>query len=78
MGDQEFLANGAAKEGEFNPGAGCAYVAWEGGGQRFFPFENQGNKAHEFLKSILPPIMLGLIPPAGARGASYYRFDNAP
>jgi len=76
VGDQEFLANGAAKEGEFNPGAG----AWEGGGQCFFPSENQGNKAHEFLKSIHggPPITLGLIPPAGAHGAVYYRVDNAP
>ena len=27
VGDQEFLANGAAKEGEFNPGAGCVYIA---------------------------------------------------
>ena len=42
VGDQEFLANGAAKEGEFNPGAGCVYIAWEGGGQCFFPSENQG------------------------------------
>src|SRR5580704_984517 len=58
VGDQEFLANGAAKEGEFNPGAGCVYIAWEGGGQCFFPSESQGNRAHEFLKSIRggPPI----------------------
>ena len=27
VGDQEFLANGAAREGEFNPGAGCVYIA---------------------------------------------------
>jgi hypothetical protein len=80
VGDQEFLANGAAKEGEFNPSAGCVYIAWEGGGQCFFPSENQGNNAHEFLKSIHggPPITLGLIPPAGAHGAFYYRVDNAP
>jgi hypothetical protein len=67
-------------EGEFNPGAGCVYIAWEGGGQCFFPSENQGNKAHEFLKSIHggPPITLGLIAPAGAHGAFYYRVDNAP
>jgi len=52
VGDQEFLANGAAKEGAFNPGAGCVYIAWEGGGQCFFPSESQGNRAHEFLKSI--------------------------
>jgi hypothetical protein len=80
VGDQEFLANGAAKEGEFNPGAGCVYIAWEGGGQCFVPSENQGNKAHEFLKAIHggPPITLGLIPPAGAHGAFYYRVDNAP
>jgi hypothetical protein len=25
-----------------------------------------------------PPITLGLIPPAGAHGAFYYRVDNAP
>ncbi len=51
-----------------------------GRGQCFFPSENQGNKAHEFLKSIHggPPITLGLIPPAGAHGAVYYRVDNAP
>jgi hypothetical protein len=80
VGDQEFLANGAAKEGEFNPAAGCVYIAWDGGGQCFFPSENQGNKAHEFLKSIHggPPIALGLIPPAGAHGGFYYRVDNAP
>jgi hypothetical protein len=80
VGDQEFLANGAAKEGEFNPGAGCVYIAWEGGGQCFVPSENQGNRAHEFLKSIHggPPITLGLIPAAGAHGAFYYRVDNAP
>ncbi len=80
VGDQEFLASGAAKEGEFAPGAGCVYVAWEGGGQCFFPSENQGNRAHEFLKSIHggPPISLGLIPPAGAQGTFYYRVDNAP
>ena len=80
VGDQEFLANGAAKEGEFNPGSGCVYIAWEGGGQCFFPSENQGNRAHEFLKSIHggPPITLGFIPPAGAHGAFYYRVDNAP
>jgi hypothetical protein len=80
VGDQEFLANGAAKEGEFNPGSGCVYIAWEGGGQCFFPSENQGNKPHEFLKSIHggPPITLGLIPPAGAQGEFYYRVDNAP
>src|ERR1700679_1181804 len=52
VGDQEFLANGVAKEGEFNPGAGCVYIAWEGGGQCFFPSENQSNRAHEFLKAI--------------------------
>lgn len=80
VGDQEFLANGAAREDKFSPGAGCVYIAWEGGGQCFFPSENQGNKAHEFLKLIHggPPITLGLIPPAGARGAFYYRVDNAP
>jgi hypothetical protein len=44
VGDQEFLANGSAKEGEFNPGAGCVYIAWKGGGQCFFPSENQGNR----------------------------------
>ena len=79
-GDQEFLANGAAKEGEFNPNSGCVYIAWEGGGQCFFPSENQGNRAHEFLKSIHggPPITLGFIPPAGAQGELYYRVDNAP
>ena len=27
VGDREFLANGAAKEGEFNPGVGCVYIA---------------------------------------------------
>ena len=27
VGDQEFLANGAAKEGEFNPGLGCVYIS---------------------------------------------------
>ncbi len=32
VGDQEFLANGAAKEGEFNSNSGCVYIAWEGGG----------------------------------------------
>ncbi len=80
VGDQEFLAKGAAKEGEFNPGAGCVYIAWEGGGQCFFPSESQGARAHELLKSIHggPPITLGLIPPAGAHGAFYYRVDNAP
>jgi len=80
VGDQEFLANGAAKEGEFDPGTGCVYVAWEGGGQCFFPSENQGNRAHEFLKSIHggPPITLSLIPPKGAQGTFYYRVDNAP
>jgi hypothetical protein len=80
VGDREFLANGAAKEGEFNPQAGCVYIAWGGGGQCFFPSENQGNKAHEFLKSIRggPPITLGLIPPPGAQGAFFYRVDNAP
>jgi hypothetical protein len=80
VGDQEFLANGAAKEGEFKPDAGCVYIAWEGGGQCFFPSENQGNRAHEFLKPVRggPPITLGLIPPAGAHGAFYYRVDNAP
>jgi hypothetical protein len=80
VGDQEFLANGAAKEGEFNPASGCVYIAWEGGGQCFFPPENQGNRAHEFLKSIHggPPITLGLVPPAGAQGEFYYRVDNAP
>ena len=80
VGDQEFLANGAAKEGEFNPGAGCVYIAWEGGGQCFFPSENQGNRAHEFLKSIHagPPITPGFIPPPGAHCAFYYRVDNAP
>ena len=71
--DQEFLANGAAKEGEFNPGAGCIYIAREGGGQCFFPSENQGDRAHEFLKSIQ----------AGRRSRwagwrFYYRVDNAP
>jgi hypothetical protein len=73
-------AEGAAKEGEFNPGSGCVYIAWEGGGQCFFPSENQGNRGHEFLKSIHggPPITLGFIPPAGAQGAFYYRVDNAP
>jgi hypothetical protein len=78
--DQEFLANGAAKDGDFSPDAGCVYIAWEGGGQCFFPSESQGNKAHEFLKSIHggPPITLGMVPPAGARGAFYYRVDNAP
>jgi hypothetical protein len=62
------------------PGTGCVYIAWEGGGQCFFPSENHGNWAHEFLKSIHggPPITLGLIPPAGAKGAFYYRVDNAP
>jgi hypothetical protein len=80
VGDQEFLANGAAKEGEFNPGAGCVYIAWEGGGQCFFPSESQSNRGHEFIKSIHggPPITLGLVPPAGAHGAFYYRVDNAP
>ncbi len=80
VGDKEFLANGAAKEGEFDAGSGCVSVAWQGGGQCFFPSENQGNKAHEFLKSIHggPPITLGLIPPAGAQGEFYYRVDNAP
>jgi hypothetical protein len=80
VGDQEFLANGAAKEGEFNPQAGCVYIAWEGGGQCFFPSESQGNRAHEFLKSIHggPPITLGFNPPAGAHGAFYFRVDNAP
>ena len=80
VGDQEFLANGAAKEGEFNPGAGCVYIAWEGGGQCFFLSESQGNRGHEFIKSIhgWPPITLGLVPPAGAHGAFYSRVDNAP
>jgi hypothetical protein len=80
VGDQEFLANGAANEGEFKPETGCVYVAWDGGGQCFFPSENQGNRAHEFLKAIHggPPITLGLVPPAGARGVFYYRVDNAP
>jgi hypothetical protein len=80
VGDREFLANGSAKEGEFNPGAGCVYIAWEGGGQCFFPSENQGNKAHEFLKPIRggPPITLGFLPPAGAHDVFYYRVDNAP
>ena len=80
VGDQEFLANGAAKEGAFNPGAGCVYIAWEGGGQCFFLSESQGNRGHEFIKSIHggPPITLGLIPPAGAHGTFYYRVDNAP
>ena len=80
VGDQEFLANGVAKEGEFDPGAGCVYVAWDGGGQCFFPSESQGNKAHEFLKPIHggPPVTLGLVPPAGAHGVFYYRVDNAP
>ena len=80
VGDQEFMANGAAKEGEFNPGAGCVYIAWDGGGQCFFPSENQGNRGHEFLKSIRgePPITLSLIPPSGAHGTFYYRVDNAP
>jgi hypothetical protein len=41
VGEQEFLANGAAKEGEFNPGSGCVYIAWEGGGLCFFPSESQ-------------------------------------
>ena len=79
VGDQEFLTNGAAKEGEFNPGAGCVYIAWEGGGQCFFPSENQGARAHEFLKSVHggPPIALGLTRPQ-ARTAFYYRVDNAP
>jgi hypothetical protein len=80
VGDQEFLANGAAKEGEFNPGAGCVYIDWKGGGQCFFPSENQGNSGHEFLKSlhIGLPITLGLVPPAGAHGAFYYRVEGAP
>lgn len=80
VGDQEFLANGAAKEGEFNPGSGCVYIAWNGGGQCFFPSENQGNRTHEFLKPIRggPPITLGLNPPPGAHGIFYYRVDNAP
>ncbi len=80
VGDQEFVAQGAAKEGEFNPASGCVYVAWEGGGLCFVPSENQGNRTHEFLKSIHggPPITLGLIPPAGAQGEFYYRVDNAP
>jgi hypothetical protein len=71
VGDQEFLANGVAKEGEFHLSAGCVYIAWESGGRCFFPSENQDNKAHEFLKSIHGgrPITLGLIPPAGAHGA---------
>ena len=80
VGDQELLANGNAKDGEFNPSAWCVYVAWDGGGQCFFPSENQGNRAHEFLKSIHggPPVTLGLVPPAGAQGVFYYRVDNAP
>ena len=79
-GDQEFLANGRAKEGQFDPSAGCVYIAWEGGGQCFFPSENQGNRAHEFIKPVRggPPITLGFSPPAGAQGAFYYRVDNAP
>ena len=79
-GDQEFLANGAAKEGELNPGARCVYIAWEGGRQCFFPSENQGARAHEFLKPVRggPPIRLGFVPPPGAHGAFYYRVDNAP
>jgi hypothetical protein len=48
VGDQEFVANGAAKEGEFNPGSGCVYIAWEGGGQCFFPSENQGTERTSF------------------------------
>jgi len=37
VGDQEFMANGAAREGEFNPGSGCVYIAWGGGGSVFYP-----------------------------------------
>ena len=78
IGDQEFLANGSAKEGAFDPAAGCVYIAWEGGGQCFFPSER--NTGHEFLKSVHvgTPITLGLVPPAGAHGAFYYRVENAP
>lgn len=80
VGDQEFLANGAAKEGEFKPDSGCVYIAWEGGGQCFFPSESLGNTGHEFLKSVHvgTPITLGLVPPPGAHGAFYYRVENAP
>jgi hypothetical protein len=48
VGDQEFLANDAAKEGEFDPGSGRAYIAWQGGGRCFFPSENQGDKGMSF------------------------------
>jgi hypothetical protein len=80
VGDQEFLANGAATDGGFKPNAGCVYIAWEGGGQCFLPAESLGNAGHEFLKSVHvgAPITLGLVPPAGAHGAFYYRIENAP
>ena len=72
VGDQEFLASGTAKEGEFNPGSGCVYIAWEGGGQCFLPSENQSNRTHEFLKSIHggPSITLGFIPPQARKANS--------
>src|SRR5271165_146408 len=53
VGDQEFLANGAAREGEFNPGAGCVYIAWEGGGQCFFPSENQATGRMSFSSPFM-------------------------
>ena len=80
VGDQEYLANGTAKEGVFDPKSGCVYVMSADGGQCFYPSEDQGNKSHEFLKSVhgAGPFTLMLDPPAGAHGAFYYRLENAP
>ena len=80
VGDKEVLASGDAQEGVNDPKTGCLYIASSEGGQCFYPSENQGNKSHEFIKSVhgAGPFTLTIEPPAGAQGAFYYRLENAP
>jgi hypothetical protein len=80
VGDADVMASGNAKEGENDPKSGCVYVVSPQGGVCFYPSENQGNKSHEFLKSVhgTGPFALTIDPPAGAHGALYYRLENAP
>lgn len=80
VGNTEYKANGSAKDGVNDPKSGCVFITSAGGGVCFYPSEDQGNKSHEFLKSVhgVGPFTLVLQPPPGARGAFYYRLENAP
>lgn len=80
VGDTEYKANGSAKDGVNDPKSGCVFITSTDGGACFYPSEDQGNKSHEFLKSVhgAGPFTLVIEPPAGAQGAFYYRLENAP